>query len=258
MRCIALCSVLAIRLAAQPGAGDAAKADEVLKAARAALGPRLSNVQSLSVWGADHRGLQSTQLALTLDLSGKCLKEQSSLSNGGQIQRMGLSADGAGPAGGGMPGDDGGPAMSLLLTEGLDGDDYWARNGVGSGKQPFINGFVRYVLAFTLSPPADFPVEFTYGGRIESPRGTVDALEGKGGGGFLVHLYLDAKDHLPVTMVYHDGGEETQLWLKDYKSEDGIRFPHTLVWIFDDTPVEEFQIQHFKVNPKLRPDKFRR
>jgi len=254
MKSIALCCALAIRLAAQPAANDVAKADDVLKAARAALGAKLSTVQSLSLWGADRRGPQASEMAFTIDLSGKYLKEQSTLSSGGQIERIG----GDGAVGGGMPGDDGGPGFSLSLIEGFDGDDYWARNGSGSGKRVFVGNFVRYVLALTLVPPAGFPVAFTYGGRLESPHGTMDALEGKGPDDFLIHFYLDAKTHLPVTMVYHEGAQEIQLWLTDYKPKEGIRFPHTIAWLADGNPVEQFQIQHFKINPKLRPQKFRR
>jgi hypothetical protein len=258
MRFIALCSVLAIRLAAQPAATGGGDAEDVLKAARAALGPKLSTVQSLSLWGADQRGSQASRMAFTIDLSGRYLKEQSTLASGGQVQRMGVGGDGAALSGGGMPGDDGGPALSLGLTEGFDGDSYWTRNGAGSGKDAFVGNFARYVLALTLSPPRGFGIAFTYGGRLESPRGTVDALEGKGPGDFLIHLYLDAKSHLPVTMVYHEGAQEIQLLLRDYKAEEGILFPHTIAWLADGNPVEEFQIQHFKINSKLRPEKFRR
>jgi hypothetical protein len=254
MKVIALCAALAIRLAAQPAVNAVALADDALKAARAALGAKLSTLQSLSLWGADRRGPQASEMALTIDLSGKYLKEQSTLSSGGQVQRVG----GDGAVGGGMPGDDGGPALSLGLTEGYDGDDYWTRNGSGSGKSAFLASFTRYVLALTLSPPAGLPVAFTYGNRLDSPQGAMDALEGKGPGGFLIHLYLDANTHLPVTLVYHEGGQEIQLWLKDYKPEEGIRFPHSMAWLSDGYLIEEFQIQHFKINPKLRPGKFRR
>src|ERR1022692_831561 len=116
MRFIALCSVLAIRLAAQPAATGGGDAEDVLKAARAALGPKLSTVQSLSLWGADQRGSQASRMAFTIDLSGRYLKEQSTLASGGQVQRMGVGGDGAALSGGGMPGDDGGPALSLGLT----------------------------------------------------------------------------------------------------------------------------------------------
>jgi len=250
-----LSAAVVFRLAAQPASGDLAKADDALKAARAAIGAKLSTLQTLSAWGADTRGYQSSHMALTIDLSGKYLREQTTRSTGGEIQRMGTGGDGAG---GGMPGDDGGPAMILNLIEGFDGDDYWVRMGMGVGKQSFVNAFARYVLALTLGPPSGFPMTFTYGGRMESPRGTMDALEARGPENFLVHVYLDADAHLPVTLVYHENGHEMQLWLKDYKSEDGIRFPHTLAWLADGNPVEEFQIQHMKVNPKLPPGKFRR
>lgn len=254
MKAITVCCVFAIRLAAQPGTSGAAKADDILKTARAALGAKLSTIQSLSLWGADQRGPRASEMALTIDVSGKYLKEQSTLGTGGQIERVG----GDGAVGGGMPGDDGGPGLSLSLIEGFDGADYWTRNGSGSGKRLFIDNFVRYTLALTLSPPAGFPIAFTYGGQLDSPNGPVDALEGKGPGDFVVHVYLDAKTHLLVTMVYHESEQEIQMWFKDYKAEDGIRFPHTVAWLADGYPAEQFQIQHFKINPKLRPEKFRR
>ena len=254
MRVIALCCALGVRLLAQPGISNAARADDLLKTARAVLGPKLATLEKLSLWGTDRRGRQANELALTFDLAGKYLEEQSTLGSGGQIERMG----GDGSLAGGMPGDDGGPGLSLTLIQGFDGADYWTRNGSGSGKSRFIANCIRYVLALTLSPPAGFPVAFTYGDQLPSPDGMLDVLEGKGPGDFAVHLYLDSRTHLLVTMVYHENGEEFQLWTRDYRAEDGIRFPHALAWLADGYPVEEFKIHHFKVNPRVRPEKFRR
>jgi len=194
-------------------------------------------------------------MSVSLDMAGMFLVERSSLTNTGEIQRAG--GDGSATSGG-MPGDDGGPALTLGLAEAISGNDYWARNGVGIGKRAFNAAFIRYAMALTMSPPFPAPVSFTYGGRLTSDRGTVDAIECKGPDDFLVHLYLDAATHLPVTMVYHEGGQEVQLWLKDFRPESGIRFPHTMAWLIDGSVVEEFEIQHFRVNPKLRPEMFRK
>ena len=257
---------LALPLAAQPTAND------ILAVARAALGGnKLAAAKSISVWGPDRRGGQAVEVALSLELTGRFLREQTSLGNGGEIQRMAIGADGAGSVGGGMPGDDGGPSLGLNLAEGLNGADYWVKNAAGplinsntpeaaaaARKRAFIESFARYALAFTLSPPANFPVAFTYAGQVEAPGGMADAIEGKGPDGFLIHLFIDAKTHVPMMMNYRNGPQDVQLWLKNYKAEDGILLPHTITWITDGNLTEEFQAQRFKINPKFPASKFQK
>jgi hypothetical protein len=183
-------ALMALPLAGQPAAQD------VLAAARAALGGnKLAVVRSLAIWGPDRRGPQTGMLTLSIDLSGKFLKEQTSFSSGGQVERMGVGEEGAAAASGGMPGDDGGPAMVAGATEGLRGDDYWIRNpgsarvdgnamepAAAARKRSFIDSFARYALAFTLSAPVNFPVTFVYASRAEAPGGMADGLEGIGPG----------------------------------------------------------------------------
>jgi hypothetical protein len=257
---------MALPLAGQP------TAQEVLETARAALGGnKLAAVRSLVVWGPDRRGAQNLMLTLSMDFSGKFLREQTSFSSGGQVPRVGIGEDGAAAASGGMPGDDGGPALVAGSTEGLSGDNYWTRipgSGRADGnalepaaaarKRSFIDSCARYALAFTLSAPANFPVSFVYAGRVETPGGTADGLEGIGPGDFQVRLFIDTKTHLPLMMNYRDGGQDVQLWLKDYRPEGGILFPHAVTWVTDGDLTEEFQAQRFRVNPKFRPEKFQK
>jgi hypothetical protein len=266
MKGLLLCVAIALPLGAQPTAND------ILAVARAALGgSKLSGVRSVSVWGPDKRGGQAGEVALSMDLAGKFLREQTSLANGGEIQKMGMTEDGAGSVGGGMPGDDGGPALGLNLAEGLNGPDYWVKNAAGpmatggapeaaaaARKRAFIESFARYALAFTLAPPANFPIAFTYAGQVEAPNGMADAIEGKGPNGFLVHLFVDAKTHLPLMMNYLNGAEDVQLWLRNYKTEEGVTLPHTLTWITNGNLTEEFQAQRFKINPKYPAAKFQK
>src|ERR1700689_354354 len=128
MKAALLCAAMALPSIAQPTAHD------ILAAARAALGgSKLTAIQSISVWGPDQRGGQAGEVALSMELTGKFLREQTSLANGGQITRMGMGEDGAGSLGGGMPGDDGGPALGLNVAEGLNGGDYWVKNAAGPG-----------------------------------------------------------------------------------------------------------------------------
>jgi hypothetical protein len=267
MKAVLLCAAIAFPLCAQPTAHD------IIAAARAALGGnnKIASMQSISVWGPDKRGGQAGEVALSLDLTGKFLREQTSLTNGGEITKMGMGEDGVGSVGGGMPGDDGGPALGLNVAEGLNGADYWVKNGAGpvsdsktpeaaaaNRKRAFVDSFARYAIAFTLAPPVNFPVTFTYAGQVEAPDGMADAIEGKGPNGFLIHLFIDAKTHLPLMMNYLNGVQDVQLWLKNYKAEDGILLPHTITWITNGNLTEEFQAQRFKINPKFPAARFQK
>jgi hypothetical protein len=266
MKAALLCAAIAFPLSAQPTAHD------ILAASRAALGgSKVASIQSISVWGPDKRGGQAGEVALSMDLTGKFLREQTSLSNGGEITKMGMGEDGVGSVGGGMPGDEGGPALGLNAAEGLNGADYWVKNGAGSAsnsstpeaaaaarKKAFVESFARYAIAFTLAPPVNFPVAFTYAGQVEAPDGMADAIEGKGPNGFLIHLFIDAKTHLPLMINYLNGAQDVQLWLKNYKAEDGILLPHNMTWIANGNLTEEFQAQRFKINPKLPAARFQK
>jgi hypothetical protein len=265
MKAVLLCAAIALPLGAQPTAHD------ILAAARAALGGKITAIQSISVWGPDQRSGGASEVALSMELTGKFLREQTSLANGGQITKMGLSEDGVGSVGGGMPGDDGGPALGLNVAEGLNGADYWVKNAAGpmtasntpeaaaaARKHAFLESFARYAIAFTLAPPVNFPVAFTYAGQVEAPGGMADAIEGKGPDGFLIHLFIDAKTHVPLMMNYLNGRQDVQLWLKNYKAEDGILLPHAMTWITDGNLTEEFQAQRFKINPKFPSGRFQK
>jgi hypothetical protein len=226
-------------------------------------------IDRLLVWGAYRRGGQTSMMTLSLDLAGKFLEEHTTYSTGGEIQRMGTTEDGPGSVGGGMPGDSGGPALNASIAEGWNGGEYWIKSGSGGSatggsdarKTTFRRVFARYALAFTLTAPRDFPVTFASAGRVESPDGMADALEAKGPDGFQARLFLDVKTHLPVMMQYPgsvDGAQDMQLWFKDYKAEEGLLTPHTLIWFAGGKLSEQFQVERVRVNPKFKAEKFRR
>jgi hypothetical protein len=261
---LAVWSAALLPLAAQPSAND------ILAVSRAALGgKKLAAIQSLTVWGPNRRGAMTTEMALSAELAGKFLREQTVLSSGGEVQRTAVGEDGVISVGGGMPGDEGGPAFASATTEGLNGDNYWAKLSSGAveggaetlaatRKAAFVRSFALYMLALTLTTPENFPLTYAYGGQVEAPGGMADGIEGKGPNGFLVHLFIDAKTHLPVMLNYLNGTQNVQMWLKDYKPEEGVLFPHTMTWIANGNLTEEFQAQKFKVNPKFGAGKFQR
>ena len=263
-----LCSLGAapfVRAQVQPSAND------ILAAAREAIGgsAKLDKIHSLSIWGADKRAGQSSVMQLQVEMPGRFLQERTTMGNGGQIGRTVSSEDGATSAEGGMPGDSGGPALTSYMTECVDDDRYWAKlrdgsleggpeNMMAARQRNFTQAFVLYMLALTLSPPSRYPMTWAYGQQVESPGGHADGLVGRGSNGFMVHLFIDTKSHVPVMIEYKDGARDMQLGLNDRKPEDGILFPHSLVWQIDGNPIEEFQLQKFKINPKLSPSTFAR
>jgi hypothetical protein len=217
----------------------------------------------------DRRGAQTEILVLSMDLSGKFLKERTNFSTNGQVERVGVGEEGTAATSGGMPGDDGGPALVAGMTEGLSADNYWTRTPGGASadgnalepaaaarKRSFIDSFAHYALAFTLSAPVNFPVTFVYASRLETPGGTADGLEGVGPGDFTIRMFIDTRTHLPLMMSYREGGLDVQLWLKEYKSEGGVLFPHVVTWVTEGKLTEEFQARRFRINPKFRPEKF--
>ncbi|HEX3877997.1 MAG TPA: hypothetical protein VHW24_13485 [Bryobacteraceae bacterium] len=251
-------------VAAQPSAND------ILAVSRAALGgKKLESIQSITLWGPDRRGAITTEMSLSAERVGRFLKENTILSSGGETQRAAVSDDGAIMVGGGMPGDDGGPAFTSVTSEGIDGNRYWAKLSSGevaggaetiaaTRQQLFERSFALYMLALTLNTQQNFPMTYAYGGQVESPGGMADGIEGRGPNGFIVHLFIDSKTHLPVMLNYLSGAQNVQMWLKDYKAEEGVLFPHTLTWIANGKLTEEFQAQKFKINPKFTPAKFQR
>ena len=138
-------------------------------------------------------------------------------------------------------------------------------------------------------------VEFTYAGPAESPEGKAEVLEVKGPGDFKGKLFLDEKTSRPMMLVYqeaprrmmmrrggpgappptanaHGGGDavaapaaepapqlkEAQMFLSDYKSENGVSLPHAITIKVQDGPTEEWTVQKIKLNPAFAPDHFKK
>jgi hypothetical protein len=198
------CLLLTISASAQDE-----RAQVVLKQARAALGgTALETVQSLAVSGTSRhfaRGSQEQvfeeQFELNFLLPDKFLK---------------ITTPPPPPGGSRAP----------KFTEGLNGDQHWfnvdsqeADVIVAAPDKPVqtiafkaeIQGdrraeWARYLLAFLLTTPAGFPVEWSYAGKAELDGRQADALEVKGQAGFAARLLLDEQSHLPLLLSYKSHG----------------------------------------------------
>jgi len=137
-------------------------------------------------------------------------------------------------------------------------------------------------------------VEFTYGGVAESPDGKAEVLNVKAPGNFEARLFLDEKTSRPLMLVYQEaarriamrrespgsttpaghGGmsagtgaeeagavpemKEAQMFLADYRTEDGISWPHTITVRVQDGQTEEWTVRKVKANPKFDADHFKK
>ncbi len=135
-------------------------------------------------------------------------------------------------------------------------------------------------------------VAFTYGGFAESPEGRAEVLDVAGPGGFKGKLFLDEKTARPMMLQYLEvprrmamrrggpgapppGGhgdpapatgaaapapelKEAQMFLSDYKTEDGISLPRSVTIKVQDGPTEEWTVQKIKLNPVFGADHFKK
>ena len=140
---------------------------------------------------------------------------------------------------------------------------------------------VRCLLAYLLTVPEQYGLQFSDGGITEVDGKQADLVYARGPGAFEARLSFDNGSHL-VMMTYDEpptvrapntnvprGGEpiftsiepapgeyEVQVRLTDYRVDDGIAFAHRLESRAGPAAVENWQISRFKVNPSLNPRRF--
>jgi hypothetical protein len=205
---------LSVGLTAAPQADP--KADDVLKAARAALGGEstLAKVQSLSITGASRRMMGDREIAgdATVDLllpdkmrrtdsfgiPGGPTMERVSVLNGDEVWDDSTNRGGGGgfmrfggPGGPGGPGGQSGPGGRAFTEE--DRQRFHEMQ-----IKRMKNEFARYSIGWLLRPTA----AVTYTGIAEADDGKADVLEIKPEGGTPVKLFVDQQSHLPLMLTY--------------------------------------------------------
>ena len=154
----------------------------------------------------------------------------------------------------------------------------------------------RYVLSLLLASTAATPLELAYGGEAEAPDGKAFAITAKGPNGFAATLFVDQTTYYPLMLSFrstapqfsmvqkqasvgHGGGHEQiedalkdakeksaapakqadfQLSFGDYRVIDGIRLPHHITKAVDGQVNEEIEIAGYKINPAMKPEKFKK
>lgn len=272
------------------GADGDAKTAELLKQARAALGGenKLAKVQGLSAAGTLAREIGDRQVTgeLTIDLQlPDKMARTDSMSPMGDATIVILN---------GINGDtllrnsktlNAGPGMMIRMppppAAGTDAETQALRAARAE--------LARFTLAFLLTSPASTPLEFTDGGEAESPDGKADVINVKGPGSFAAQLFFDKSSHRPLMLSYQGvaprmvmqtmrggpapdaaaqphGAEgavapppqavDIQMFLDDYRAEDGVLLPHKVSRSVDGKTTEEWTFKTIKINPAFKVDAF--
>jgi hypothetical protein len=199
-----------------------AKAEEVLSAARIALGGdgALTKIQSVTVTGATRRMMGDREFSsdVTLDLllpdKFKRTEEMSfgqggpsvtrvSAANGAEVWDDGTNRGGGGfmrfapggPGAGGPPGATGAAGATGARREPTEEERQRFRQ---MQEQRIKSERARYALIWFLR--SDAPV--TYAGVAEAPDGKADVLEVKPEGAAPMKLFIDQESHKPLMLTY--------------------------------------------------------
>jgi hypothetical protein len=268
-------------------AGDT-KAEQLMAQARTALGgeKNLNKVQGLTASGTYQRTMQDRQLSgeLTIDLQlpDKMLRTETMNPMGDMtvVTEQGINGEKLLRSQRSMNAPPG-AVIRMGPPPAGDAEAQAIRNARAD--------FARTVVALLLTAPSSVPLEYAYGGEAESDEGKADVVDAKGPGSFAARIFLDQKSHRPLMLQYRgvapqmriqtqrvDGPPDpariqraeqaaagappplvdVTLFLDDYKSVDGVLFPHHLSRSIDGKPTEEMTFKTIRINPAFKPDTF--
>jgi len=292
-----LLSLFALILLCAPVAlADDARAQEILKQARQAIGgDELQKIQGLQINGQYRRTFGDRQMGgdreISILLPNKYLVEDA------------MNA--------------GGLSTALINTRALNGDKAWSGNSGGGGgmvfrmmgpggqqaspeqmeemqRRMFTAEFSRYLLAMILTPPPSLAVQYKYAGESDVEDVQADVIDVSGPDNFSVRVFFDKKSHMPLLLSYRgpkprimtmqrQAGsrediakareeaakklreetptappEEVDFYIRltDHKKVGGVMLPHKLTFLTENEVSEEFEISKYQLNPQFKADRF--
>jgi len=196
--------LILVLLSAPAALADDARAQQILKQARQAIGgeEQLQKIQGLQIKGQYRRTFGDRQMGgdreISILLPNKYLVEDAMNS--------------------------GGLSTAMINTRGLNGDKAWSGNSGGGGMVFRIMGpggqqaspeqmeemqrriysaeFSRYLLAMLLMPPPALAVEYKYAGESEVEDAQADVIDVSGPDNFAVRVFFDKQSHIPLLLSY--------------------------------------------------------
>lgn len=265
------------------------KALEILTKARAAIGgSKLESLSSLSVVAGYRRMMSGREMSgevqIDLLLPDKIMRTET-MSPIPSVEITRLEALTGDTSWSDQQTSGTGGAMVMIKRPGDNAPD---------GEQIRLNSlradFARMTIGWLLKTPVNIPVEYSYAGVAESPDGNADVINVTSPHGLNTKLFIDQKSGRLLMMTYqgrkprlitntfsgpqHSREEiekrikdaeaeaakqpevEYQIHLDDYREVNGISFPHRLARSIEGEINEEWEVKEFKVNAKIKPEKF--
>jgi hypothetical protein len=296
MRNLLLLLSLVLLFAPVALANDDARAKEILKQARQAIGgdEQLQKIQGLQVNGQYRRVFGDRQMGGD--------REISILLPNNYLIEDAMNA--------------GGLSTAMLSTRALNGGKAWSGNSGGGGMMFRMSGpggaqmspeqmeemqrriynaeFSRYLLAMILTPPPSLAVEYKYAGESDVEETKADVIDVTGPDNFSVRVFFDKNSHIPLLLSYRvpkprvmtmqrpagssrediakareeaekkmrteapPAPEEVDFYIRltDHKKVGGLMLPHKLTFLTENEVSEEFEISKYQLNPQFKADRF--
>lgn len=177
-----------------PSPAAVARAEQVLAAARAALGGEaLAKVRTVVAEGRTRRlrgnNIQPIEFEISIELPDKYLRKDEFPAEESDPVATGFNGDDLiQPPAPPVPARPGGPAPPPAALAAQQA----AR--AASVKQDFA----RLALGMFAASYPSYPLTFAYVAQAEAPQGKADVLEGRGSGGFVLRLFVNAETHVPI------------------------------------------------------------
>jgi len=188
-----------------PVFADDARAQEILKQARATIGgeEQLHKILSLNITGQYRRMIGERQLGgdreISILLPDKYLVEDS-MNPGGLstalINYRTLNADHA------WNGQSGGGGAMIFRMGGPGGAQATPEQMEAALRHMLQVEMARYLLAITLAAPESFAVDYKYAGESDVDDAKAEVIDVTGPDKFAVRLFFDKSSHLPLLISY--------------------------------------------------------
>jgi hypothetical protein len=201
--------------------GQTADVKRVLSEIRAALGgeEKLAQLTSVAIEGRTTRPVsdgttvdQGFEMAFEMPAAAsiRFMKKEVVMNVGGETisRRTGFNGEEVIDATDMPPSMSGNPNMRVMRTGsgGMTGPG--TPEQIAAQKQQMLAGsrreFARLMLGMIGTTTAVYPVEFTYGGKVDAAGGKAEVLELKAADGFAGKLFVDARSHLPLMLSWMD------------------------------------------------------
>jgi hypothetical protein len=186
-------------------ATDDARAQEILKQARQAIGgdEQLQKIQGLQINGQYRRVFGDRQMGgdreISISLPNKYLVEDAMNAGGlstAMINFRGLNGDKA------FSGNSGGGGGMVFRIGGPGGQQASPEQMEEMQRRIYTAEFSRYLLAIILTPPPSLAVEYKYAGESDVEDAQADVIDVSGPNKFAVRVFFDKKSHRPLLLSY--------------------------------------------------------